>query len=346
MAAFYGSIGSHRGRGRCGAGRARGSGRSPTCSACSGSRSCPVFLVFIVLGDYIVGPRRARRREPHRPARRLPRPPARPDHPPRSAARPRRRPPLHLRRARRTRRKRARALVDRRRHRGPRRVPPRARRRARQPRLRPAAGAPARQGRDVRPLLRPARHHARARVPRDRTGERADRLGHHAVGCVPLLVGRHHLRDRDGTRHPHSAGGGRRPDPIRWNKEVSRGGFRHDQADVRAGTGRRAVYAYAVRTTPSATAPPTRRSGSAARRPRSSSALDADITAEEQEAIAALPSGSALLVVRRGPNSGARFLLDTDVTTSAVIPTPTSSSTTSPSRGGTPSSSATARRSR
>ncbi len=44
-------------------------------------------------------------------------------------------------------------------------------------------------------------------------------------------------------------------------------------------------------------------------------ALDGDVTAEEQEAIAALPSGSALLVVRRGPNTGARFLLDADVTT-------------------------------
>ena len=43
-------------------------------------------------------------------------------------------------------------------------------------------------------------------------------------------------------------------------------------------------------------------------------AIDADITAEEHEAIAALPSGSALLIVRRGPNTGARFLLDTDVT--------------------------------
>lgn len=42
--------------------------------------------------------------------------------------------------------------------------------------------------------------------------------------------------------------------------------------------------------------------------------IDADVTAEEQEAIAALPSGSALLVVRRGPTSGARFLLDADVT--------------------------------
>lgn len=43
--------------------------------------------------------------------------------------------------------------------------------------------------------------------------------------------------------------------------------------------------------------------------------LDGDVTAEEQEAISALPSGSALLVVRRGPNTGARFLLDADVTT-------------------------------
>lgn len=43
--------------------------------------------------------------------------------------------------------------------------------------------------------------------------------------------------------------------------------------------------------------------------------IDANVTAEEQEAIAALPSGSALLVVRRGPNAGARFLLDADVTT-------------------------------
>lgn len=43
--------------------------------------------------------------------------------------------------------------------------------------------------------------------------------------------------------------------------------------------------------------------------------LDASVSREEQEAIAALPSGSALLVVRRGPNSGARFLLDSDLTT-------------------------------
>ncbi|MBU1588015.1 MAG: FHA domain-containing protein [Actinobacteria bacterium] len=44
-------------------------------------------------------------------------------------------------------------------------------------------------------------------------------------------------------------------------------------------------------------------------------ALDSDASPEELDAIAALPSGSALLVVRRGPNVGARFLLDADLTT-------------------------------
>ena len=44
-------------------------------------------------------------------------------------------------------------------------------------------------------------------------------------------------------------------------------------------------------------------------------ALDGDATAEDMEAITALPSSSALLVVRRGPNVGARFLLDADLTT-------------------------------
>ena len=34
-----------------------------------------------------------------------------------------------------------------------------------------------------------------------------------------------------------------------------------------------------------------------------------------QAAVDELPKGSALLVVRQGPNSGARFLLDSDVTT-------------------------------
>ncbi|WP_066039006.1 FHA domain-containing protein [Herbiconiux solani] len=44
-------------------------------------------------------------------------------------------------------------------------------------------------------------------------------------------------------------------------------------------------------------------------------ALEGGVTSEELESIAALPSGSALLIVRRGPNSGARFLLDTSVST-------------------------------
>lgn len=50
-------------------------------------------------------------------------------------------------------------------------------------------------------------------------------------------------------------------------------------------------------------------------------ALEAvDVTAEEQSAIAALPSGSALLIVRRGPDQGARFLLDTDLSTAGRHP--------------------------
>jgi len=49
-------------------------------------------------------------------------------------------------------------------------------------------------------------------------------------------------------------------------------------------------------------------------------ALGGDMTAAEQEAISSLPSGSALLVVRRGPNVGARFLLDADTTTAGRHP--------------------------
>jgi len=37
-------------------------------------------------------------------------------------------------------------------------------------------------------------------------------------------------------------------------------------------------------------------------------------------AVEALPPGSALLVVRRGPNAGSRFLLDEDVTTAGRHP--------------------------
>jgi pSer/pThr/pTyr-binding forkhead associated (FHA) protein len=49
-------------------------------------------------------------------------------------------------------------------------------------------------------------------------------------------------------------------------------------------------------------------------------ALEGEVSPEEQQAITALPSGSALLVVRRGPNVGARFLLDADVTTAGRHP--------------------------
>jgi len=38
----------------------------------------------------------------------------------------------------------------------------------------------------------------------------------------------------------------------------------------------------------------------------------ADLSPEAAEAVAALPSGSAILVVQRGPGSGSRFLLDGD----------------------------------
>ena len=39
------------------------------------------------------------------------------------------------------------------------------------------------------------------------------------------------------------------------------------------------------------------------------------LTAEQEAAVAALPSGSALLIVQRGANAGSRFLLNTDVVT-------------------------------
>ncbi|WP_409366533.1 FHA domain-containing protein [Microbacterium paludicola] len=45
-----------------------------------------------------------------------------------------------------------------------------------------------------------------------------------------------------------------------------------------------------------------------------------ELTATERDAIAALPSGSALLLVRSGPTAGARYLLDTDVTTAGRHP--------------------------
>lgn len=49
-------------------------------------------------------------------------------------------------------------------------------------------------------------------------------------------------------------------------------------------------------------------------------AMESGISPEELEVIAALPASSALLVVRRGPNTGARFLLDSDVTVAGRHP--------------------------
>ncbi|MEV6013444.1 FHA domain-containing protein [Streptomyces sp. NPDC051976] len=44
------------------------------------------------------------------------------------------------------------------------------------------------------------------------------------------------------------------------------------------------------------------------------------LSSEAQSAVAALPIGSALLIVRRGPNSGSRFLLDGELTTAGRHP--------------------------
>jgi len=44
------------------------------------------------------------------------------------------------------------------------------------------------------------------------------------------------------------------------------------------------------------------------------------LSPEAQAAVDALPLGSALLVVRRGPNAGSRFLLDGEVTTAGRHP--------------------------
>lgn len=45
-----------------------------------------------------------------------------------------------------------------------------------------------------------------------------------------------------------------------------------------------------------------------------------DLSIDEREAVEALPSGAALLVVRRGPDLGARFLLDQDLTVAGRHP--------------------------
>ncbi len=45
---------------------------------------------------------------------------------------------------------------------------------------------------------------------------------------------------------------------------------------------------------------------------RSETESDANLSAADEAAVEALPRGSALLVVQRGPSAGSRFLLDTD----------------------------------
>ena len=69
-------------------------------------------------------------------------------------------------------------------------------------------------------------------------------------------------------------------------------------------------------------APLTRGSGESAAETTSTIALQALDTEHDEEhgsedaaAVEGLPPGSALLVVKRGPNAGSRFLLDKDVTT-------------------------------
>jgi len=47
---------------------------------------------------------------------------------------------------------------------------------------------------------------------------------------------------------------------------------------------------------------------------------ESGLSTDQQRSVDALPAGSALLVVQRGPNAGARFLLDADRTTAGREP--------------------------
>ncbi|QWW20669.1 FHA domain-containing protein [Schaalia sp. 19OD2882] len=44
------------------------------------------------------------------------------------------------------------------------------------------------------------------------------------------------------------------------------------------------------------------------------------LSPRDRDAVEALPAGSALLIVQRGPNTGARFLLDAEVTNAGRSP--------------------------
>ncbi len=52
----------------------------------------------------------------------------------------------------------------------------------------------------------------------------------------------------------------------------------------------------------------------------SDSAADTPEAGSDEGSLEALPTGSALLVVKRGPNAGSRFLLDADTTTAGRHP--------------------------
>lgn len=54
--------------------------------------------------------------------------------------------------------------------------------------------------------------------------------------------------------------------------------------------------------------------------PISKATMAPPLSPEEASAVAALPFGSALLIAHAGPNAGARFLLDSEVTTAGRHP--------------------------
>jgi len=54
--------------------------------------------------------------------------------------------------------------------------------------------------------------------------------------------------------------------------------------------------------------------------PESTTEANDDLDSESKAAVDALPSGSAMLVVQRGPNAGSRFLLDADLVTAGRHP--------------------------
>ncbi|MCG2623825.1 FHA domain-containing protein [Arthrobacter sp. I2-34] len=77
-----------------------------------------------------------------------------------------------------------------------------------------------------------------------------------------------------------------------------------------AAGGKDAAASEPVPETTSISMPP--RTAAPARKPQ--------LSAEEEAAVDALPAGSALLIAHSGPNMGARFLLDQDVTTAGRHP--------------------------